>query len=139
MSTRDPASLDNNSDWQLLAEFLISDLQETEAEIVDHVADVLHQYGLDPGQLGQIQTAISHSLRSVEGAFIPLRLRISVSGVNLAEAWPETCHEGGPELDQGSQLAGGGLGFFLVKRLAGQLQEPGPKRYRLVEVLLYRE
>lgn len=139
MSTPNPATHDNNGDWQLLTEFLVPNILETPAEIVDHVADVLRHYGLDPGQLDQIQAAISQSIQSVEGASTPLRLRISISGANPAEAWPETHPAGSPELTQGSQLAGAGLGFFLVKRFVGQLQEQDAKRYRLVEVLLYRE
>lgn len=139
MSTPDPSTQDNHTDWQPLTEFLVPNVQETEAELIDHVADVLRQFKLDPRQLDQILAAISQSLQSLEDASTPLHLRISVSGVNLAEAWPKTYRESGPGSVQGSQLGGGGLGFFLVKRLVGQLQEQDPKRYRLVEVLLYRE
>lgn len=139
MSTPDPSTHDNQTDWQLLTEFLVSNPQETQVEIVHHVADVLHQFSLDSGQLDQILATISQSLNSLEDSFTPLRLRISVSGAVLTETWPETYPQDSPEPDHGSQSAGGGLGFFLVKRFVGQLQEQGPKRYRLVEVLLYRE
>lgn len=139
MSTPDPSTDDKHNNWQLLTEFLVPDLQETQAEIIDHVADVLRQFSLDPKQLDQILAAINQSLESLEGSFMPLRLRISVSGANLVEAWSETYLQHSPETGQGSQLGGGGLGFFLVKRFVGQLREQDPNRYRLVEVLLYRE
>lgn len=139
MSTPDPSTHDNHTDWQSLTEFLVPNVQETEDEIIDHVAHILRQFNLDPGQLDQILAAISHSLQSLEDASTPLHLRISVSGVNLAETWPETYAQESPEPGQGSQHAGGGLGFFLVKRIVGQLKEQDPERYRLVEVLLYRE
>jgi len=139
MSTPDPSTHHNDTDWQLLTEFLVPDPQETQAEIGDHVADVLHQFSLDPGQLDQILAAISQSLQSLEDTPTPLRLRISVSGENLAEARPEMNLQDSPEPDHGPPAAGNGLGFFLVKRIVGQLQEHDLKGYRLIEVLLYRE
>lgn len=139
MSTPDPSRHDDQTDWQLLTEFLVPNLQQMQVEVVDHVAELLRQFGLDPTQLDQILATISQSLNSLEGSFTPLRLRISVSSAILAETWPETYPQDSPEPGHGGQSARGGLGFFLVKRFVGQLQEQGPKRYRLVEVLLYRE
>jgi hypothetical protein len=139
MSTPNPSAHDNQTDWQLLTEFLVPNLQQMQVEVVDHVADILRQFSLDPGQLDQILVTISQSLDTLEDSFTPLRLRISVSDAVLAETWPETYAQDGLEPDHGSLAAGGGLGFFLVKRFVGQLQEQDPKRYRLVEVLLYRE
>jgi hypothetical protein len=139
MSTPDPSPQHNATDWQLLTEFLVPALEETQVDFSDHVADVLRQLSLDPGQLDQILAAISQSLETLESTPTPLRLRISVSGVNLAGAMPAVNPQDNPESGHDPQQAGDGLGFFLVNRIVGQLQEQDPNRYRLVEVLLYCE
>lgn len=139
MSEPDSSTHQDHTEWQSLTEFLVPNAQETEAETAERVAEVLRRFSLDPAQLDQILAAISHSLQSLEDASTPLHLRISVSGVNLAETPPETHPQDSPDSGQNSQLGAGGLGFFLVKRIVGQLQDHDPERYRLVEVLLYRE
>ena len=129
----------NHSDWQLLTEILVSNPQEAEAEIVDQVAEVLRQFSLDPGQLDQILSAVGYSLESLEERWTPLRLRISVSGLGLAEVGQETYLQGSLEQGQVSSHTGSGLGLFLVKRIVSQLRGQDQQRYRLVEVVLYRE
>lgn len=138
MSKHYPLAHPNHSNWQLLTELLVPNLQEAESEIVDHVADVLHQFNLEPGQLDQILAAISQTLATLEDSFTSLHLRISMSGVDLTEVRPKADPQGDFDRDHDSQRTGG-LGFFVVRRIVEQLQEQDPKRYRLVEVLLYRE
>jgi hypothetical protein len=135
MSNSDPKSPNDHSDWQLLTEFLIPSTQGMETQVVDHVAGILGQFGLEPRQMDQIMSAVDQSLLNLEGSLAPLHLRISVSGVDLEGMLPED------DLDhqEGSELAGRGLGFFLVKRIVGQLQERDSAKYRLLEVLIYRE
>ncbi len=137
--SNDPFAPQNHADWQLLAEFMLPSRQEKQADIIAHAADVLRQFSLDPGQLDQILSAISQSLETLQDSVTPLRLRISVSGADLAEAWQESFSQVDSDDDQRLPRAGGGLGFFLVKRIVSQLQDQDQEKYRLVEVLLYRE
>jgi hypothetical protein len=135
MSNSDPQNPDNHSDWQLLAEFLIPSTHGMETQVMDHITGILGQFGLEPGQMDQIMSAVNQSLLNLEGSLAPLHLRISISGVDLDGMLPED------DLDRqvGTENAGGGLGFFLVNRIVGQLQERESARYRLLEVLIYRE
>lgn len=135
MSNHTPQPPNDHTDWQLLAEFLTPTEQGTETQVVDHIAGTLRQFGLEPRQMDQIMSAIDQSLQNLEGSLAPLHLRISVSGLDLDETLPEDNLERQRDLE----TAGSGLGFFLVKRIVGQLQDPDPAKYRLLEVLIYRE
>jgi hypothetical protein len=129
------ATLNDDSNWQLLTEVLIPSGQGVEAQVADHIAGILQQFGLEPGQLGPILSAVNRALQNPEGSLTPLPIRISVSGLDLEGKPPEN----GPDKAQVSKHRGRGLSFFLVKRIVGQLSERQPEEYRLLEVLIYRE
>lgn len=139
MSNPDPHSSTDHTDRQLLAEFIVPRMQGMETQVVDYIADhvagTLRQSGIEPRQLDQILSAINQSLQDRAGDITPLRLRISVSGMALAEMPSEDslAHQ------QDLEIAGRGFGFFLVKRNVGQLRAQDPEKYRLLEVLIYRE
>lgn len=135
MSNPDPPTSSDDFAWQLLTEFLIPARQDVGTQVVEHIAAILHQTGLEPGLLNQILSAIDQSMQNLEGNDTPLHLRISVSGVDLEEVGPASSLDRPRDLE----LAGRGLGFFAVKRLVGQLQARDAEKYRLLEVLIYRE
>ena len=135
MSNHDYKPVNENSDWQLLAEYLIPGMEGRESQVVDQVAGILNPFGLEPGQKDQILSAVNQALENLEGSSTPLHLRISISGVDLEEMLPGGTWDRQKVLD----LTGKGLGFFLVKRFVGQVQDPGSEKYRLLEVLIYRE
>lgn len=135
MSNSDFQSPDNHSEWQLLAEFMIPGSLRKESQALEHITGTLGQLGLEAEQLSRILSAIDQSLQSLEGNITPLHLRISVSGVDLSGMLPADRIDHQQDMD----LAGRGLSFFIVKRIVGQLQAPEPEKYRLLEVLIYRE
>ena len=135
MSSPDLQSQNNHTEWKLLAEFLIPTTYGIETQVVDHVTAALRQFGLEAQQMDQILSAIDQALQNLEGILAPLHLRISVSGLD----WEEILPERRPDPQEDSKLVGSGLGFFLVKRIVGELQDQDPARYRLIEVLIYRE
>jgi hypothetical protein len=134
MSSRDRQP-ENHPDWQLLTEFVIPNFQGFETEVADHISGTLSQFGLEPEHLSQILPSIIRSLENSEGNSTPLHLRVSVSGLDFPEKLPEGGLDHWPDREYG----GRGLGFFLVKRIVSQLQEQAPQKYRLLEVLIYRE
>lgn len=135
MLNPDPQSPNEDSDWKLLAEFLIPRTLGIETQVMDNVAGTLRQFGLEPRQMDQIMSTIDQSLQNLEGSLTPLHLRISVSGLD----WDEILPESNVDPLENSELVGSGLGFFLIKRIVGQLQDQDPAKYRLLEVLIYRE
>lgn len=135
MSNHTPQLPNDHTDWQLLAEFLIPTAPELENNIVEHIGGSLRQFGLERRQMSQIMSAIDQSLQNLEGSLAPLHLKISGSGLDLGEMLLEDNLERQRDLE----TAGSGLGFFLVKRIVGRVQDPDPAKYRLLEVLIYRE
>jgi hypothetical protein len=135
MSHPDLQSSNTHTSWKILAEFLIPTTKEIEAQAMDHIADTLNQIGLEPGQMDQIISTIDHSLQNLEGSLAPLHLRISLSGFDLGEMQPEE----NLNRQRDVWLDESGFGFFLVKRIVGQSQDPDPAKRWLLEVLIYRE
>lgn len=100
---------------------------------MEQVSTSLSQIGLEPRQVDQIISYIEDVLEDLQESQASLQIRISVSGLDFIEPQP-----GDDTVQQGTLgLAGSGLGFFLVKRAAGQREEPG--KQGLLEVLIYGE
>ncbi len=125
----------NRSNRQLLAEFLLPTTPGLEDRVVQDITTMIRQFGLEPRQMDQIMSAIAQSLQDQEGSSAPFPVRISISGLDLDELFQEAKLV--RPLD--TEFAGSGLGFFLVKRIVGQINDPDPASYRLLEVLIYRE
>jgi hypothetical protein len=114
---------------------LIPAMAGRECQVANQVAGILYPLGLEPGQRNQILSAINQALENLENSLTPLHLRISISGVALEEM----LHGSTLDRQKVLELATKGLGFFLVKRIVDQVPDQGSEKYRLLEVLIYRE
>jgi len=135
MSNPHSPSPKNRSNRQLLAEFLLPTKPGLEIQVMEDIAAMIRRFRLEPRQIDQIMSAIDQSFRDREESPAPFPLRIAISGLDLDEVLPED------RMDhpRSKEFAGSGLGFFLVKRFVGQINNPMPANYRLLEVLIYRE
>ena len=135
MPKPDLHSLKNSSNWQLLAEFSIPSDRGLQSQVAADVTQTLQELHLEPQQSGIILSAVDEAMQSLEEGFLPLHVRISVSGVHLEGKLPLEDQN----REQYTENKGRGLSFFLVKRIVGQLPDQESEKYRLLEVLIYRE
>jgi hypothetical protein len=129
-----PGCLKHASGWQLLNEFLISGTIVADDQMMEQLESLLRNLGLGPEKVQRIHALVDQSIVGLQGIYAPLHIRLSVSDDIFARL-PEAGIENRP-IDLGQRCC---LGFFVVKRIVGQLPSSELKSYRLVEVMIYGE
>jgi hypothetical protein len=128
------------SEWQLLLQFIPPAGPAGEPQSVQRITEAMRELGLQPAEVKRIRKAVVETLREAtrrggqEQHDLAVLIQIWISRANAKDHWRSS-----PDAEPGDQSGYCAYGFFIIQRQEDDLQASAGNPHHVIELYLYQE
>jgi len=128
------------SEWQLLLQFIPPAGPTGEPQSVQRITGAMRELGLQPAEVKRIRKAVVETLREAtkrggqEQYDLAVLIRVWISRADARNRWRSS-----PDAEPGARPGYCAYGFFIIQRQEDDLQASAGKPHHVIELYLYQE